>query len=745
MYPKGHPYSWTVIGEMKDLNAASLDDVHNWFKQYYGPNNAVIAIAGDITPEEAKEKVEKYFGDIPPGPTLARHEVNIPRRTSNSRQVYEDRVPQVRIVQSWVSPQYGSEQDAYFDLIASILSTGKNSRLYKELVYTKQTASSVNAYQSSSEIASTFNISANVRPGQSAEMVEQDLIRILDEFIANGPTTAELNRAKSTYFSSFIKGLERIGGFGGKSDILASNLTYFGDPEHYKKVHQYVENATAEDLQKAAKEWLSIGKHTLLCKPFPEYMAGSKGVDRSKLPDLGEAESVKFPEVQRKTLKNGMEIVLSQRKDVPTVVMNLMINAGYAADQFAIPGTASLALNMMDEGTKTYNSLEINEKLQMYGASLNAGSDLDYSYVRMNTLLPSLDQSLALYADVVLNPAFPEKEFQRLQQEQLVGIQREKSQPVAMALRVMPKFLYGENHAYSLPLTGSGYEETVSKLTREDMIKFYDQWIKPNNATLVVVGDISMDELSAKIEKYFGKWKKGNVPEKNISPVKTAKKNTLYLMDRPESQQSVIIAGHLTNPYGDVSEIANEAGMNVFGGEFTSRLNMNLREDKHWAYGAFGFVMNAKAQRPFLAYAPVQTDKTRESVMEIMKEVSMLVGDKPITEAELSKVKTNRVLQLPGQWETNSSVSSSLSNIVKYDLGDDYYKSYDSNVRNLSLQEVRDTMKEMVRPGDMNWFMVGDKAKILKSLEEVGFDEIVLIDADGNPLEPSGKIETEGK
>lgn len=745
MFPKGHPYSWTVIGEMEDLNAASLEDVHGWFKAYYGPNNAVLSIAGDIKPEEVYEKVLAYFGDIPAGPTIARPEVQLPKHPSNTREHYQDRVPESRILKAWITPEFGSKEDAYFDIIASILSTGKNSRLYKKMIYEDQSATSANSYQSSSEIASRFIIQVNVKPGNEVEAIEATTMAIVDEFIANGPTQEELDRAKASYFSRFIKGLERIGGFGGTSDILASGATYHGNPEHYKKVLAYVENATVADIKATAQKWLKQNNHTMICTPFPEYSTVANEIDRSKIPALGTPIKASFPDVQRATLKNGMNVVLAQRSGVSTVVVDLMIDAGYSSDQFATPGTAALALNMMDEGTKSLSSLEINNNLQLLGASLSTNSDLDMSYISINTLKPSLDASLDLFEDVVLNPSFPEKEFDRLKKEQLSRIQREKSQPVTMALRVMTRYMYGPDHAYSLPYTGSGYEKTVSALSREDLINFYDRWMKPNNATIVVVGDISLDEITSKLEKRFGKWKKGDVPVKNIAKVEPPKGNILYLMDRPESQQSIIITGHITEPYGAVSEIARENLMDVLGSQFTSRINMNLREDKHWAYGAFGFMINAKGQRPFIGYAPVQTDKTAESAIELRNEINQFVNDKPETKEELEKVKGNAILKLPGKWETNNAVSSSLNELVKYGLEDDYFQKYDENVRNLSLKEVNAVSKKLIHPKDLNWFVVGDKAVIMDKLKELGFDEIIEIDIDGNPIKPSGEIQIEGK
>ena len=402
---------------------------------------------------------------------------------------------------------------------------------------------------------------------------------------------------------------------------------------------------------------------------------------------------------------------------------------------------ASMAMSMMDEGTSKMSSLEINEKLQVLGASIGSYSDLDASYVSMNTLKPTLDASLDLYADIILNPAFPEAEFERTKSQQLAQIEREKATPIQMALRVFPKFLYGDNHAYSLPMTGSGLTKTVSSMTRDEMVSFYDTWIHPNNATLVVVGDIGMDELADKLESRFGKWKKGKTPTKNMATVAESHKGKLFLMDRPESQQSVIIGGYLTEGYGKVDEIAREAMNNVLGGQFTSRINMNLREDKHWAYGAGSIVWNAKGQRPYISYAPVQTDKTKESVEEIIKEYRAFIGDSPVTQEEFDKNQNNTIMSLPGQWETNGAVAGSVVNVCKYGLDQDYNQKYDQMVRGLTLAQVHKVANQMVHPDELAWFVVGDREKVLPGLKELGFKEIILIDSDGNPIE---KVEDVG-
>lgn len=741
MYPKGHPYSWTVMGEMEDLNAASLEDVHEWFKAYYGPANAVLAIAGDINPQEVYKKVLKYFGDIPSGPTIARQEINIPEHGGDTYQVYEDRVSETRVLFAWNTPQLGNREDLHFDLVSAILSSGKNSRLYKKLIYEDQIASSVKTYQASSELASVFVAQANVKPGANADEVETVLLAEINNLIENGPTENELKRVKAFYFANFIKGLERIGGFGGVSDILALNETYHADASYYKNQLIYIEEATVNDIQTTAKKWLTKGKHILICNPFPEYTVEKTTVDRSSLPELGTPKSSKFPDLQRAKLSNGLKVILTQREGVSTIVMNMMFNAGYKTDILTKAGTASLAMNLLDEGTKDMSSLEINEKLQLLGANLFTYSDQDMSNVKLNTLKQSLDGSLDIFANVLLNPSFPIAEFERLRTEQINIIKNEKMRPFGMVMRSMNKYLYGSGHPYSNPFSGSGYEETVAEITNDDIINFYNTWIKPNNATLIVTGDIDINELKTKLEKTLGKWKKGDVPTIKFSQGKSKSKNTLYLIDRPESQQSVIVAGHLTEKYGDISEIALELMISILCGDVTSRINMNLREDKHWSYGAEGLVLNNQQDRPFIVYAPVQTDKTAESVIELRKEIAEFVSTRPPTQEELDKVKTNQVLKLPGQWETNNAVNNSLYNMVKYNLPDDYYQKYDRNVRNISLDDLREVSNKAVIPDAVNWFIVGDKAKIATKLDALGFDNIIEIDADGNSITTSIKDE----
>ena len=734
LYPANHPYSWTTIGSMEDLDDAKLDDVKAWFQTYYGPANAVLVVAGDVDARTAKEKVERYFGDIPSGPPVARQEVWIAKRTGAQRGVMQDRVPQTRLYKVWNVPQWGSADGDYLTLAASVLSTGKSSRLYRRLVYDEQTATDVDASLDLREIGGLFIIEAGVRPGVDPVKVEQALDQELARLLAGGPTAAELARAKSLARAGFIRGVERIGGFGGKSDVLAKGAVFAGRPDFYKVQQRRIGQASAAQLRGAAARWLSDGVYTLEVQPFPDYTVAPSGVDRSKLPHPRAPPEAAFPSLERDTLSNGLKIVLAQRRSIPQVQFELLLDAGYASDQFAQPGTASLAMSMLDEGTAARSALQISDRLAELGAVLGASSRLDVSSVSLSALTERLDPALQVYADVILHPAFRQADLERLRKQRLVQIQREKADPVGMALRVFPRLIYGEGHAYANPWTGSGTEESVRKITREDLVKFHETWFKPNHATLVVVGATTMAAIRPKLERLFAGWRPGEVPVKNIAAVAPGARPEVYLLDRPGALQTVLIAGNVAPPKSDPEEPAIETMSAVLGSDFGSRLTMNLREDKHWSYGAFSFIRDARGPRPFIAYAPVQTDKTKEAIVELQKELRGIVGARPVEPDELARAKASLTLTLPGSWETMDAVAGSIEEIVAFGLSDRYFDTYAERVRAQTPASVTAAARRTVLPGQLVWVIVGDRAKIEPSVRELGLGEIHLVDADGKPV-----------
>ncbi|MFL5476056.1 MAG: M16 family metallopeptidase [Gemmatimonadales bacterium] len=734
LYPSNHPYSWTTIGSMEDLDAAKLPDVKDWFATYYGAANAVVVVAGDIDVQTAKRKVEQYFGDIPAGPPVARQQAWIAKRTGSQRGVMQDRVPQARIYKVWNVPGWGTSEADYLTLLSDVLSSGKSSRLYKRLVYDDQTATDVSAYVNMREIGGLFVVEATARPGVELARVEKAVEEEVRRLLAGGPTAAELSRVKTQYRAGFIRGVERIGGFGGKSDVLAQGEVFAGRPDFYKLRLNRVRQATTTQLSSVARQWLADGVYTLEVHPYPEFRTASAAADRSKLPVPGTPAEAKFPELERATLSNGLKIVLARRPSIPQVRFDLVLDAGFAADKSAIPGTASMTLAMMDEGTTRRNAIQISDELAQLGANLTTGSRLDVSSVSLEALKEQLDPSLAIYADVVLHPSFPRHDFERLKKQRLAQIQQEKADPVGLALRVFPGLLYGPGHAYANPWTGSGTEESTSRLKREDLIRFHDTWFKPNHATMVVVGATTMGEIRPKLERLFAGWQSGEVPAKSIATVEQQPRPLVYLMDRPGSLQSVIIAGNLAPPKANPNEVAIQTMNGVLGSDFSSRVNMNLREDKHWAYGAYTFFRDARGQRPFIAYAPVQTDKTKEAVVELDKELRGIVKDRPIEPAELARAQASLTLTLPGSWETMGALSGAISDILSYGLDDRYYDTFAQKVRSQTVQSLTRVAAEVVHPDQLIWVVVGDRSKIEPGIRDLKLGEIRLIDSNGKPV-----------
>lgn len=725
-YPVGHPYAHTVIGSMEDLDSASLEDVREWFKTYYTPSNAVLVLAGDVTAEQAREKATRYFGAIPPGPPVAHQRAWVAKMEGEHREVVQDRVPQSRLYKIWNVPGYGTKTADYLRIGAGIFSSGKNSRLYKRLVYDDQIATQVSAYLDEREIASQFVVVATARQGEDTRKIERAVDEELARFLNDGPTARELDRIRTQSYGSFIRGIERIGGFGGKSDILASNQTYLDDPHGYKQRLRNLEEATRENLRETAREWLGNGIYVLEVAPFIENKQVTQApAERDGLPELGSPHDLRLPPVHETTLSNGLKLLVAERHEVPAVNFWVDIDAGFAADQFASSGTSRLTSSLLTGGTKHRSALEISDEVQMLGAQISSGCNLDLSTVFLSALRAKLDDSLDLFADIILNPEFPSEDFERQRTLQLAAIANEKVTPLQMALRALPPILFGSKHAYGTPLTGSGTEETLKALTRDDIIRFHSTWFKPNNSTLIVVGDTTVEEIKPKLEKLFGNWPAASVPAKDVHEVAPPSNPRIFLIDKPGAQHSVVIAGTIAPPPQIKNEVALETMNNVFGGTFGARLNMNLREEKHWSYGAASVLYAARAQRPFLAYASVQGDKTADSISEMLKELSGITGAKPITQEELEKVTQQQIFELPGAHETMNAIGGLFGDLLQLGLPLSFYDDYVSRVTALTTTELEQCARMLLEPKKMVWLVVGDRAQLETPLRALEIGEIV--------------------
>lgn len=727
VYPYSHPYSWPVIGSMEDLNAATLADVKEWYATYYGPNNAVLALAGDITVERARELVTKYFNGIPPGPALGRTEEWIPKLDRNIRDTMQDRVPQTRIYRAWHGPAWRDPGVQSMQLVAEVLSGSKSARFDRRLLYEKELVTSVSAFAWDSELAGSFILQATVKPGVDPSVVEAEIDTIVRELIEKGPSASEVQRAQSRTLAEFVRGMETLGGFGGRSEILAESETFGGKPDAYLDRLERLATATPATVQAAAKQWLSAPHYTLHVQPMAPLNPGKTDVDRKVLPSLGAAPEVTFPAVQRATLSNGLKVILLERHSTPIVNFALAADAGYASDPAAKAGLAAMTLDVIDEGTTTRDTFKIVDELDSIGARLGAFNTLDLSVVRLEALPMHLGKSLDLFADVMLNPAFPQDLVDLSLQQRLARIKQEQAQPFQAPLRILPRLLYGTDHAYAKPFTGSGYPETIGTLKRADLADWHRTWLVPGNSTLIVTGDVTMQQLKPELERAFGKWKGGAAPVKNLATIPRSTGRKVYLVDKPDAPQSVIIAAHLASPGGQPDDIALDTVLRNFGGIATSRLNRNLRLDKHWSYGVRGGVNDARGQRPFVITAPVQTDKTKESILELIKEMRGVAGERPLAGEELASAMRSQTLSLPARFDTLGALQSAALSLVNYGYEDDYWAQYADRVRSLTESDLN-TAGKIVRPEEVIWVIVGDLKKIEAGIRELNLGEVVRYD-----------------
>lgn len=732
LFPVGHPYSWSTIGSMEDLNAASLEDVREWFATYYGPNNATLVLAGDIDVATAREKTELYFGHIPPGPPLARLDTWIPTLTQERRMIVEERVSQARIYKTWPIPQWGDVESEWLALVDSILGNGRTSRFYQRLVYDEQVATDIGAFASSDEIAGGFVIWATAQPGQDLAEVERLLDEEVERFLEDGPSRDELARVVTETRAGFIRAIERVSG---KASILIEGAVYGGRPDAYKDSLAIMDAARPDDLRDAARKWLSQPAFTLEIHPFSNSLtATTEDADRSEPPYPASFPQAEFPELETSELSNGMRLVVATRDAVPVIHLSLQLNSGYAADQFSRPGTAGLTLDMLEEGTVSRDALQISEELAELGADLRIGANLDYAFISLSALTENLEPSLEIFGDVILHPAFPESGLKRLKRLSIAAIQREKMSPISMALRVFPPLIYGPGHAYSLPMTGSGTEASIAALQRTDLVDFHATWFKPNNATMIVVGDTNLAKITPHLEALFAAWTPGDIPDKTISTVALPEHTRVVLIDRPGSEQSFIIAGHLMAPKSDQRELAIQAMNFTFGGSFTSRINMNLREDKAWSYGVRSVIIDTMKQRPYFIYAPVQTDRTAASMLELDREFREIRSTRPVTAEEVNTSKRRDTLRLPGRWETARSVMNDIAEIVRFGLPKDYWQRYPDLVAAVNVAEVNDVARALLAPDRLTWVVVGDLDLIEADIRALNFGPVELMDADGNLL-----------
>jgi predicted Zn-dependent peptidase len=607
------------------------------------------------------------------------------------------------------------------------------------------------------ELASTFQIEADVKAGGDVAAVEKVIDEELARLLKDGPTAAELAQAVTTRRAAFVRQSERIGGFGGKAARLAECAVYTKDPGCFRRTLRSWSEATPANVRATGERWLAKASHTLVVTPgertvIPEepavtpapftppapesrFTTTASDVDRRKgVPQTGTFPELKFPSFTRTTLRNGTTVVLAERHGIPMVQARYLFNGGSATDVPAKQGLASFTMSMLEEGSGDLDALAFADRAESLGAAVDANASLDGAMGTLSALKDRLDPSLALFADMLRRPRFDPQEIERVRSTWIARINQEKAQPFGLALRVLPPLLYGAGHPYALPLTGSGSEQSIAALTRDDLLAYQRRWLDPAGATIVVVGDTTLAEIVPLLEKHFGDWKGQGATgaSTSIATVARPKGSRLYVIDQPGAVQATILAGQVVPSSLDPAALRVDMANNILGGQFSSRLNMNLREDKHWSYGAFVAVLDALGQRPWIAFAPVQIDKTAESLKEIDREVREYVGTHPATSDELARIQATEIRSLPGAYETMASVAGTIADIVRYKRPDDYVFKRKAEIEALTTAQVAEASKT-VDPGAMTWVVVGDLKQIEAPIRALGLGEVTVIDADARP------------
>ncbi|PZU62827.1 pitrilysin family protein [Sphingobium sp.] len=753
MLPEGHPYRHSTIGSMADLNAASLADVQSWFKTHYGPNNATLVLAGDIDVPTARAKVEKWFGNIAAGPAPQDVDATVPTLDKDVEKVMHDNVAATRLYRNWIVPGVNSPDLQQLDLALSVFGGLGSSRLDNILVRDEKVAVAVKASIQPFEKLSMVEITVDVKPGQDPVAVGKRLDALLADYLAKGPSADEVLRAATQQLSGTIGGLEKVGGFSGKAVTLAEGAVYSNDPGKYKKDLAIYAAATPASVSAAARKWLGRPVFRLTVSPGERSaednaLAGNAPTGSATMhpahfrdpngpapkagtpppptkvaePPIEPVKDLVFPPVERAKLSNGVSVVFSRRATVPVVKVSVAFDAGNAADNRQKLGTAALTTALLDEGTTSRNSVQISEEQERLGAGISAANSMDATNVGLYALKPNLDASLGLLADIIRNPAFDPKEVERLRSQMLTRIAAEKTQPMAIAQRMLPPMLYGQAHPYGIPFTGSGTESGVKAVTRADLVAFHDTWMRPDNATIFATGDTTLAELLPLLEKRFGDWKAPALAKgaKLFRMDRMMRPSRIVLIDKPQSPQSMILAGQLTNKSGTDNPVTLITANEVLGGSTTSRLTMDLREAKGWAYGAGTGMPGVKETIPLLVYAPVQTDKTGESIIAARQDIKDFLTSKGTTQAERDQTINGQILSLPGSFETSSDLLSAMMRNNLLGRPDDYYATLPATYRAITAAQMDQAAREAINPDRLIWVVVGDAKLVKPQLDAVG-------------------------
>ena len=731
LFPVGHPYHHQTIGSMADLDAATLATVKEWFIDKYGPNNAIVALSGDITPDEAKVLMQRYFGAIPRGPVNNPAQADVPTLAAEKSLVMKDRVPTIEYQRHWAVPGLQSPQLAAIDVGAMVLGGMSSARLQKILVRDEKIATSVSANYQPFHRIGFMEIDATVKPGVDPGLVEKRLDEVVGDYIANGPTEDELRRAATQVTAAYIRGLERVAT---QNSVLAEGLLYNNDSDFYSRILHSYASVTPADVKSAMQQWL--GRPVLKIKvepgdrpPYVEAAAkkAKGGADikvasvKREIPPAGAPVPLDFPDVQHVTLSNGIKLHYAQRTAAPVTQVALSFNAGYSSDALNQRGLQNMAVSLLDEGTPTRTSQQIAEEEERLGASLGASGTADRTVVNLSALSANLAPSLALMSDIVRNPVFNPPEVERVRGQLVTQVQQAKTDPNTMAVREYMRQMFGASHPYGTSALGD--EEAIKAFTREDLIGFQQRWLRPDKAELFVVSDRPLAEVQGLLDQAFGNWQNPAVPAGQKAFSATAPRSTsprIVFINRPGSPQSVIYGGEMTplDPKSDV--IPSTAGSDVLGSGTYSRIWNDLRETKGWAYSPGSFTVLRENAAPYLIVAAVQADRTADSIQSLIGLTKELLGPKKVTPDELKLSIASETGVLPGQFQTSDAVLAAMQSNALYGRPDNYYETVAAQYQALTPGAVDQALAQLLDPNALVFVVVGDAATVKPQLAKLG-------------------------
>jgi zinc protease len=724
LYPRDHPYSWLTIGVMEDVGAATRDEVESFFRRYYVPANASLCLVGDLDPECALALAERYFGPLPGGtkalPAWLR---DVELKTSNQI-VLRERVELDRFYHVWPTQAHFLPFDAPLLLLADLLARGRSSRLYRKLVVEQTLAQDVTAYQSGRELAGTFGVVVTLRPGRDPEMARALVQNELGELARTGPTPEELERALNGRIAAFVYSLDNIGGFGGVADRLNAYNVYLGDPGRFAADLGRFQAVSADDIRQAAARFL-VDKPSVSLTVLGRAGA-AQSLDRSKPPAAPAPVAFQAPLPQERVLQNGSPLWVVPRRDLPIVAATLTVNAGAGAHGADRGGLASLTAAMMDEGTTSRSSQELARLAEDMGTSLSTTCGWDGSYVSLQCLTPCLARSLDLACDVLLNPSFPELDWVRVHGQTLAGLKAERDSADARAYRAFLRALYRANHPYRAPVDGS--EPTVTKLGRNDLIEFHRAEYRPNRSAWVVAGDVDADQVARLLDERLAVWSAKPALPPQVLVGQTNGSQRLLLLDKPGAVQAVVRVGHVglprSHPDHDALQVLNQ----ILGGQFSSRLNARLREEKGLTYGIRSQFDFRREAGPFLVSASLQADRIGEALSDLRREIEDLIEGRPPTAVELDDASRALVEGQARHFETPSALVARYAGLFLHNLPLDHHARLAERLSRVTLDTLREVGQRHMRPGSLIAVIVADAELVTESLDRLGWAAVERID-----------------